>query len=304
MHAMGRGKPLSESAAAGEEAAPDAGPVGLVAGGGMLPLEVADAVEAAGGRVVIAGIDGGADLILRRPEARSFRWGQIGGTIDYMAANGVRDIVFVGTISRRPDFKALRLDAGTLRRLPKILQALVGGDDGVVRKVLKLIEAEGFHVRGIAEVAPALLAGEGPLGRHRPDPDLLTDAAFAMRALAALGPYDVGQAAVVAQRRIVALEAAEGTDRILARVAELKQLGRVSAKAGGLLVKRAKPGQDLRTELPTIGPATVAAAAAARLSGIVVEAGRTIVADRVETIAQADRAGLFLVGIPGEEASA
>jgi len=266
----------------------------------MLPLEVAEAIEAAGGRVVVAGIDGEADLVLRRPDARSFRWGQIGGAIDLMASRGVHDLVFVGTITRRPDFRSLRLDAGTLRRLPRILQALVGGDDGVVRKVLKLIEAEGFHVRGIGEVAPALLAAEGPLGRLRGDDDQIEDARFAMAALAALGPYDVGQAAVVMQRRIVALEAAEGTDRMLARVAELRQLGRVSTKGGGVLVKRAKPGQDLRTELPTIGPATVAAAAAAKLSGIVIEAGRTIIADRQETIAQADRAGLFLVGLPGE----
>lgn len=297
---MGSGAELSVGAAAGEGAATGSGPVGVIAGGGMLPLEVAEAIEAAGGRVVVAGIDGEADLVLRRPDARSFRWGQIGGAIDLMASRGVHDLVFVGTITRRPDFRSLRLDAGTLRRLPRILQALVGGDDGVVRKVLKLIEAEGFHVRGIGEVAPALLAAEGPLGRLGADDDQIEDARFAMAALAALGPYDVGQAAVVMQRRIVALEAAEGTDRMLARVAELRQLGRVSTKGGGVLVKRAKPGQDLRTELPTIGPATVAAAAAAKLAGIVIEAGRTIIADRQETIAQADRAGLFLVGLPGE----
>ena len=189
--------------------------------------------------------------------------------------------------------------AGTGGRRARLLQALVGGDDTVGRKALRLVEAEGFRVRGMAEVAPALLAGEGTLGRHRPDQAALADAEFALHALAALGPFDVGQSAVIVDKRIVALEAAEGTDRMLARVAELREIGRLNARSGGVLVKRAKPGQETRTELPTIGPVTVAAAAAARLSGIVIEAGRTIIADRAETIAAADRNGIFLVGMPG-----
>ncbi|WP_453957786.1 LpxI family protein [Amorphus suaedae] len=274
--------------------------MGVIAGGGRLPIEVAEAIEAAGGEVVVAGIDGEADAVLSRPDVRSFRWGQIGGAIDYFASRNARDLVIVGTITRRPDFKALRLDAGTWRRLPRILQAIVGGDDSVVRKALRLIEAEGFRVRGIGEVAPALLAGQGTLGQHQPGAAAIADAEFAMRALAALGPFDVGQSAVVIDRRIVALEAAEGTDRMLARVAELRETGRIPGKRGGVLVKRAKPGQETRTELPTVGPVTVAAAVAAQLSGIVIEAGRTIIVDRTETIAAADAAGLFLVGMPGE----
>ncbi|MEW5421036.1 LpxI family protein [Amorphus sp. 3PC139-8] len=276
------------------------GPIGIVAGGGRLPLEVAEAVEASGRRVIIAGIDGEADLVLDHPATRTFRWGQVGGAIDFMAAKGVRDVVFVGAIARRPDFKAMRLDIGTLRRVPKIVKALVGGDDSVVRKVLALIEAEGFRVKGIAEVAPALLVSEGTLGRHRPTPEDLEDAMLAMRALATLGPFDVGQSAVVVRGRIVAIEAAEGTDRMLQRVKELREMGRVGGR-GGILVKRAKPGQDLRTELPTVGAATVAAAAGAKLGGIVLEAGRTIVADRPQTIADADAAGLFLHAVAGEE---
>ncbi|MGX1306313.1 DUF1009 family protein [Amorphus suaedae] len=300
MHAVGRGSPLSGGAAVDQTAAPPEGPVGVIAGGGRLPIEVAEAIEAAGGEVVVAGIDGEADAVLSRPDVRSFRWGQIGGAIDYFASRNARDLVIVGTITRRPDFKALRLDAGTWRRLPRILQAIVGGDDSVVRKALRLIEAEGFRVRGIGEVAPALLAGQGTLGQHQPGAAAIADAEFAMRALAALGPFDVGQSAVVIDRRIVALEAAEGTDRMLARVAELRETGRIPGKRGGVLVKRAKPGQETRTELPTVGPVTVAAAVAAQLSGIVIEAGRTIIVDRTETIAAADAAGLFLVGMPGE----
>lgn len=292
---------MSEGAAGDHAAAQTEGPVGIIAGGGRLPVEVAEAIEAAGRKVVLTGIEGEADAILARADVQCFRWGQVGGAIDHFASRGVRDLVIVGTISRRPDFKALRLDAGTWRRLPRILQALVGGDDTVVRKALRLVEAEGFLVRGIAEVAPALLAGEGILGRHRPDAAALADAAFAMGALSALGPYDVGQAAVIINTRIAALEAAEGTDRMLARVAELREIGRLAARSGGVLVKRAKPGQETRTELPTIGPITVAAAAAARLTGIVVEAGRTIITDRAETIAAADRSGLFLVGLPGDD---
>lgn len=294
MHTVGPGPELSHGA-------PDGGGlVGIVAGGGRLPLEVAEAVEGRGGTVVIAAIDGEADLVLDHPAARTFRWGQVGGAIDYMAAKGVRDVVFVGAITRRPDFKAMRLDVGTLRRVPKIIKALVGGDDSVVRKVLALIEAEGFRVKGIAEVAPALLVTEGTFGRHRPAAEDLDDAMLAMRAIAALGPFDVGQSAVVVRGRIVAIEAAEGTDRMLQRVKELRDSGRIGGR-GGVLVKRAKPGQDLRTELPTVGAATVAAAAAGKLAGIVLEAGRTIVADRPQTVADADAAGLFLHAVKGEE---
>ncbi|MDQ0315554.1 LpxI family protein [Amorphus orientalis] len=277
------------------------GPVGIVAGGGRLPLEVAEAVEATGRKVVLACIDGEADLALDHPEAHVFRWGQVGGAVDFMTARGARDVVFVGTITRRPDFKAMRLDAGAWRRVPKILRVLVGGDDSVVRRALALVEEEGFRVRGIAEVAPGLLVKSGTLGRCEPEPDDLADAALGMKALGALGPYDVGQAAVVTRGRVVAIEAAEGTDRMLERVVELRKAGRVREQ-GGVLVKRSKPGQDLRTELPTIGASTIAGVAAARLSGVYLEAGRTLVADRKGTIAAADAARLFLVaGTDGEE---
>lgn len=298
MHAVGGGAELTARPGPADD-----GPVGIVAGGGRLPLEVADAVEASGRKVVIVGIEGEADLVLEHAGARAFRWGQVGGAIDYLAGQNVHDLVFVGAITRRPDFHAIRLDAGTLRRVPRIVRALVGGDDSVVRKALALVEAEGFQVKGIAEVAPSLLAREGALGGRAPQPEEIADARLGMRALAALGPFDVGQSAVVIRGRIVAVEAAEGTDRMLARVKELKESGRLPSREGGVLVKRTKPGQEIRTEVPTIGAATVAKAAAARLSGIVLEAGRTIVADRQATVAAADQARLFIFAMPGEEAA-
>jgi len=272
------------------------GPLGIIAGGGVLPAEVAAAVTAGGRRVVIAAIRGEADPALDALGAHWLEWGQIGRLFDLLDREGCKDIVLVGGVSRRPDFRAIIGDLGTMRRLPRILPVLAGGDDGVLRKVIRLFEMEGVTVRGAHEVAPSLLAGDGALGRGRPAEADLADAAVGASLLAALGPFDVGQAAVVVAGRVVAIEAAEGTDALIERAGKLKVAGRVARGGRGVLVKRMKPGQDLRVDLPAIGPDTITRAAEAGLAGIAVEAGRVLVAGRAETVRRADAAGLFLIG--------
>lgn len=275
------------------------GPLAIIAGGGDLPREVAAAVTATGRRVLMLAIRGEADPSIEALGVEWLEWGQVGRLLDLAGRAECRDIVFAGAVTRRPDFRSIAGDFGTIRRLPRIIAALVGGDDSVLRKVIRLFEAEGFTIRGIGEVAPALLAPEGLIGARRAE-KFGDDIALGAAVIAALGPFDVGQAAVVAGRRIVAIEGAEGTDALIRRVGELRAVGRVGR--GGVLVKRSKPGQDLRADLPTIGPGTIAAAVAAGLDGVAVEARHVIIVRRSDTVAAADRAGLFIVGLPAADA--
>lgn len=276
-----------------------AGPLAVIAGGGALPLEVANAAAATGHAVVIFRIADEADHESADFETHTLRFGQVGRLFDLLAARGCRNLLFVGTIRRRPDYLAIASDPGTLRRLPKIVRALSGGDDTVIRRVLALFEAEGYRVVPIEEVAPGLLAPTGRIGIHAPGRRDRDDIATGLHFLDTVAPFDVGQAAVVVDGRIVAVEAAEGTDAMLARCAGLRTSGRVRGTTRrGVLVKSAKLGQDLRTDLPVIGAATVQAAAQAGLAGIAVGAGRTIIAERAAAVAAADRAGLFIEGIP------
>jgi DUF1009 family protein len=193
----------------------------------------------------------------------------------------------------RPSFWQIRFDLTTLMLLPRIAAAFHGGDDHILSSGVRLIEEQGFRVLGAHEVAPEILVPEGPLGRAQPSERDRADIELALAYLRATGLFDVGQAVVVS------VEAAEGTDQMLARVAELRAAGRVRTPAGsGVLVKSPKLGQDLRFDMPSIGPLTVVGVARAGLAGIAVVAGSTIVAEPEQLIAAADRANVFVVGTP------
>jgi len=170
--------------------------------------------------------------------------------------------------------------------------------------VARLLEENGLHVVGLDEVAPEVFAPLGALGGRQPSARDRSDIARALEVIAALGPFDVGQAAVVADNHVLAVEAAEGTDNMLLRVAELRRQGRVTTPKGvGVLVKAPKRGQDRRFDLPAIGRRTAENAAAAGLAGVAVTAGSTIVADAADLIVAADRTGIFVVGVPETTAS-
>jgi UDP-2,3-diacylglucosamine hydrolase len=171
-----------------------------------------------------------------------------------------------------------------------------GGDDHLLKGVAAVFEEHGFRLVGAHAVAPEILMPEGALGHERPNDRDRADIAKGLALLNAASPFDVGQAVVVADARVLAIEAAEGTDRMLARIAELRQSGRI-ASGRGVLVKAAKRNQDRRLDLPSIGPQTVEGAAQAGLAGIAVVAGRTILAEPAQIGATADRAGLFVLGV-------
>jgi DUF1009 family protein len=281
----------------------DNGPLAVICGGGALPFAVADAVGKRGRRVVLFAIRGWADP--QRVAAYPHHWasfGQFGWFCRVAQREGCRDVVLIGSVVRpaiwkiRPDFKTLRL-------LPRIVGLLRGGDNRLLKGVAVIFEEHGFRLVGAHEIAPDILMPEGLLGRERPTAGDQADIATALALLEATSPFDVGQAVVVADTRVLAIEAAEGTDRMLARIAELRQGGRIADARRGVLVKAAKRGQDRRVDLPSIGPRTVEGAARAGLAGIAVVSGSTIIAEAGLTGAAADRERIFVIGVRDELAT-
>jgi UDP-2,3-diacylglucosamine hydrolase len=274
-------------------------PVGLIAAGGVMPFAVAESLAARGVTPVLFALKGACD-----PErAKRFRhhWisvGQLGRATKLFRAEGCRDLVFIGALVR-PALSEIRLDWGTLRVIGRVWDAFRGGDDHLLSGIGRILEQDGFRMVGIKDVAPELLMPEGCLTRAAPDGNAQTDIARGREVLRALSPFDIGQAAIVIEGHVVAVEDIEGTDGLLARVARLRGEGRIRARTGrGVLVKAPKSTQDLRFDLPTIGPRTIEGVAAAGLAGIAIAAGNTIVAEPQAMIEAADAARLFVTGLP------
>lgn len=271
--------------------------LGIIAGNGTMPMTVAQAAVAAGRPVYAVAIQGAARQGIEEYPHTWVNFGEIGRVLKLLKREGCEDIVIIGGV-QRPKLDELRFDFGALRNLPAILRCLVGGDNSILSGVVEFFEKKGFRVIGAHDIAPELLAAAGPLGRHRPSRRDQTDIDIGIQVIQALGALDVGQAAVVAREHVLAVEAIEGTDALLERCGQLTHRtgGRRGARAG-VLVKCAKPGQERRVDLPAIGPETVRRAAEAGLTGIALAAGEVLVAERSDVISQADRDGLFVVGV-------
>src|SRR5690242_2007632 len=275
-----------------------ASPVGLIAAGGVMPFAVADAMIARGRTPVLFALKGVCDP--KRVERFRHHWialGQFGRLARLLRAEGCRDLLFIGNLVR-PSLKEIRVDFATLRALGSIWASFRGGDDHLLSGIGRIFERDGFRMLGIKDVAPDLLVPHGRLTRIQPSEAVAEDIDKGRAVLQALGPFDIGQAVVVIEGHVVAVEDIEGTDGLLARVGRLREQRRIRSPRGrGVLVKAPKSGQDLRFDLPTIGPRTVEGAAAAGLAGLAVAAGHTLLAEPEETIAAADRAGLFVTGV-------
>jgi DUF1009 family protein len=267
---------------------------GILAGGGSLPREIAESVAARGNAVHIVAIDGEADASFGTLPLTRVNWGQIGGMLKALKTARAEDLVIVGRV-RRPDPLRLRTDLGFYMNLPAIARIVAsGGDDSVLRKVVRFFETQGLRVVSPAEAAPELVMGEGPLGAAAPSPEDAADIAKGFALVRALGRHDIGQSVIVTGGAIEAIEGAEGTDGMLARVGLARRAA--GAARRGILVKRTKPGQDLRVDMPAIGPETITRVVDTGLKGVAVEAGRVLVALRRETVERADAAGVFVAG--------
>ncbi|MEO0617714.1 MAG: UDP-2,3-diacylglucosamine diphosphatase LpxI [Pseudomonadota bacterium] len=272
--------------------------LGIIAGGGALPRLVAEEAQRQGRDVFCVGIEGEAGENITAFPHEWMKWGQVGRLFSLLREAGCGDVVIIGTV-KRPDLRKVRLDLGAIRSLPVILGILTGGDDAILSSIVRVFEKQGLRVRGAHEVAPGLLAEAGLLAGPEPSAAAHADIAKAQAVIEVLGPHDVGQGAVVARQYVLGIEAAEGTDELLRRCGDLRQWGQswLQRKRTGVFVKMPKPGQEMRVDMPTIGPQTVRLVADAGLMGLAIASGRVLVVDKPQVRRIAEDAGIFIYGM-------
>jgi hypothetical protein len=275
---------------------PHAGKLGLIAGGGALPVSVAARCEAEGRPVFVVRLTGFADPHLARYPGVEAGIAEIGRVLSALKKAGCEAVTFAGAVSR-PDFKSLKPDFKGATLLPGIIAAASKGDDALLRKILSVFEGEGYVIEGADDILGGETLAAGAIGGITPTEEQLSDLRKALHVAEKAGELDIGQGSVVCDGLVLAVEAQEGTDAMLARVASLPaDLRGSSTEPKGVLAKAPKPIQDLRVDMPVIGSRTVEMAAAAGLAGVGGIAGRLILIDREEIVAAADRLGLFVWG--------
>ncbi|MET0337882.1 MAG: UDP-2,3-diacylglucosamine diphosphatase LpxI [Caulobacter sp.] len=271
--------------------------LGLIAGGGALPVEIANYCQSAGRPFAVMRLRGFSGPELRGFPGVDVGLAELGKCIKALRAAGCEAVCFAGNVAR-PDFAALKPDLRGLAALPGVIAAARDGDDALLRRILAEFEKEGFAIEGAHEVMAELTLPLGPLGRLRPRDADIADIERALDVARQIGRLDVGQGCVVCRGLVLAVEAQEGTDAMLRRVTELPEALRGSTSAPyGVLAKTPKPIQETKVDLPTIGVATVQRVARAGLAGIVGEAGRLLVLDQAAVIAMAEELGVFIIGL-------
>jgi DUF1009 family protein len=261
-----------------------------------LPVSVAARCEAEGRPVFVVRLAGFADVHLARYPGLGAGMAEFGKILSALKNAGCTGVCFAGTVSR-PDFKTLKPDLKGATLLPGIIAAATKGDDALLRKILAVFEGEGYLIEGADDILGGETLPGGALGALQPTEAQLADLRKALHVAEKAGELDIGQGAVVCDGLVLAVEAQEGTDAMLARVAGLPADLRGSGTARkGVLGKAPKPIQDLRVDMPVMGARTVELAAAAGLAGVGGVAGKLILIDRAGLIAAADRLGLFVWG--------
>lgn len=272
-------------------------PIGLIAGEGQLPLLTAKGIRAAGRRVVCIGLYAQYDEALPGMCDAFGTAGivQLGKWIRLMRKWGAEDVVMVGRVKKvrmydplylfkqLPDLRAIRLWFGKLRHDKR--------NDAILTAVADELAAHGVNLIDTTEYIPEQMAHEGVMTRTQPSAEHGKDIEFALPVVSRMGDLDVGQSIAVRDREIIAVEAIEGTDKMIKRAGELCRRG------GWTLLKIAKPEQDMRFDVPTIGLNTIENLKANNASCLAVEAGKVIMADKEAIIAAADKAGIAIVGI-------
>ncbi len=275
--------------------------IGLICGGGRLPRDTAQALLAQEREFAVIRLAGEADTELELPEnirSETIGWGQVGRFLDILKTENCTHILAAGGVTKRPDFTAIKMDFGGLKMVPEILRAVLGGDDQVLSNVAKMFEKRGFEVIGVLDAVPDLSCPIGVLVGPDTNETNAPDVKLACKAALSAGLLDMGQGAVAAQGRVIAMEGPEGTQNMLSRVAQIRDTKRARWKKGqGVLVKLPKPNQDMRFDVPVIGPDTVTQAKQAGLAGIAVAAGEVLLLDRVSLLEAAKREDIFIHGI-------
>ena len=270
--------------------------LGIIAGGGSIPKKLIEFCKKNKRDYFVLAIEGNADknLIDDSVPHQWIRIGQAGTGFKRFHDEKVQDVIMIGTI-RRPGFFDLMPDLRTTAFFAKIgMKSL--GDDGILRALVKEIESEGMAVKGVHEVLPEILVKKGVLGRHKPDNQAEADIHRGIEVALELGKLDVGQAVIVQQGLVLGVEGIEGTDELIRRCGDYRRKGE-----GGVLVKLRKPQQDMRIDLPTIGPRSVTRAKESGLRGIALHAGNGLIVDEDEVIRLADKEGLFVIGVDSGE---
>jgi UDP-2,3-diacylglucosamine hydrolase len=265
----------------------------IVAGGGDLPWILRESCHAGGRECLFLALEGHANVNREPAPDACIRIGDWGQTLDLLHKQEVEALVFAGTV-RRPSLREIRPDPKGAVFLARLARSWFG-DDSILSAVMKELEKEGFQVISPESLLDEFIAEGGTYGSIEPDEAALADIQRGKEVIAAIGSQDIGQAVVIQQGVVLAVEAAEGTDLMIQRCEPL-----LRDDAGGVLVKLPKPGQDRRVDLPTIGTRTVQVAKDVGLIGIAVEAGGALVINVEEIVKIADEAGIFVVGIPGD----
>ncbi len=277
------------------------GRVAIIAGNGLLPIKVAEALAKQGQPPLVFPLKGEADPCLYQYEHHEISVVSFSALIRALRKADIKKVILAGGVQKRPLWSDIKLDWPTFRALPILLPALGKGDDALLRAFIRLLEVNGFTVVGSHEVVPDLLAPKKviTLTQAIADDKELKNIKLGVQAAIKLGELDIGQGGVAVGGRVVAMEGVEGTDLMLLRVAELRASGRIPPK-GGVLVKCAKPQQEERADLPAIGITTVENVADAGMAGIAIEAGRVFILGFEETITEANRRGIFIQTITPE----
>lgn len=263
-----------------------AGRLAIIACGGALPVILQNANPSAM-VITLEGVD--SALVAR---SHPHRLEEIGVLFTSMKVEKVTDVIFAGALTR-PKLNPMLFDGEMQAIAPRLMKAMGLGDDGLLRTVIEIFEEQGFNVLGVSDLMPQLVAGPDlSLGAQPSDQDE-ADINRAVDILRAISPLDIGQGCAVAGGQCLGIETVQGTDALLGFVGQTPERYR-TGRRGGVYVKAAKTGQDLRMDMPAIGPQTVKAVAEAGLSGMVVEADRVLILDRFGTLQAAKEAKIFL----------
>lgn len=271
---------------------PSKSTLGIIAGTGRLPLQLIEACQSTGRNVFVLAFEHSTDpAVIADVNHAIVHMGAIGEALSHLRKANVKELVMAGRV-QRPNLSQIKPDASAAKLIARIGATFFAGDDALLKTVVKFLEEEGFTIIGAEKVLSNLIATEGVLGKVQPDERSKIDITYGFEVAKRLGELDVGQAVVVQNGYVLAVEAAEGTDAMMSRCAKLRY-----TKTGGVLVKVKKPLQEARVDLPAIGPQTIINAHAAGLAGVAVEAEGSLILDREDVIAKADELGLFVVGI-------